>query len=803
MEVKSPYNFVPAPTEDQVFKPDWASQVSHDIPFEEGQSGELDITITAETPIFIRNGHSKPADGENPTSEFSHFIDAQGSKKYFIPATSIKGMLRNVLEIMSFSRMRQVEDDKFSIRDLSSNSNYYMTEMKSNANNKTHGGWLKSDKEGNWTIIDCGEPGRINHSELKEKFGLGFRDEFLNKEPKNDEAKTAKYKYEEALKQPFFKLENKFKTEQQDTRLKAFVDSDGETGTIVFTGQPGKRKEQGDDKKRFNGKYYEFVFFTNEDSNPIKLSPQQKKEFLFVYNDSDKDNISPDWKYWREKLEKGESIPVFFKKIQKDIKHFGLSYLYKLPLKKSIHETTPYNAYDYSQMDLAETIFGKTSEEYSLKGRVFISNAISETSTELQGKKEILGGPKASYLPFYLDQTQKVGVKYSNYNSTSILRGNKRYPVRNTIRNGIYSTKQLENKKVFSHFKPLIAGTIFKAKIRFHNLKKEEVGALISAITFHNTSKLSHNLGGLKAFGYGKVKIKLKENEFSNNIKWFENKMNQHCKTNWLESSQMIELLSMAKSPTKEAEFTLDYPQLENDKKENEFVKYKQPENALFLKSYSQINGIHKVETQLENSQVIEIKQKIEIAKANNDFVTIENSYNDLRVIDPSFDFSKNIEALNKLKIELYNIKILNDLIEKVIDSKDLELILSTISKYPLHPLIQILRSKEVELRIANKAIIAQNQANETLVFKDSNFESIKNTCNPFLKNKQFVFSEMQKKQIVNGLKDSYVFDSKKNKDEWNKNKGSYNKYPWTEIQKWLGEGQAKDLHTELTTIKP
>lgn len=113
-EVKSPYNFVPAPTESEVYKPEWANQISHDIPFSDGESGEITLKITAETPIFIRNGHAKDVE-EN---EFSHII-ANGKKQYFIPATSIKGMLRNVLEIMSFSRMKQVDEKPFfGLRDM-------------------------------------------------------------------------------------------------------------------------------------------------------------------------------------------------------------------------------------------------------------------------------------------------------------------------------------------------------------------------------------------------------------------------------------------------------------------------------------------------------------------------------------------------------------------------------------------------------------------------------------------------------------------------------------------------------------
>ena len=110
-QVKSTYNFVPAPSEDQVFKPDWADKVSHDVPFEDGESGEIEVVITAETPIFIRNGHAKGTED----NEFSN-ANINGEKKYFIPATSLKGMTRNVLEILSFSRLNKalVNDDKYS-----------------------------------------------------------------------------------------------------------------------------------------------------------------------------------------------------------------------------------------------------------------------------------------------------------------------------------------------------------------------------------------------------------------------------------------------------------------------------------------------------------------------------------------------------------------------------------------------------------------------------------------------------------------------------------------------------------------
>ncbi len=54
--IRSPYNFVPV--SDKVFFPDWADQISHDIPFSDGISGKITLEIEAQTPIFVRNGHA-------------------------------------------------------------------------------------------------------------------------------------------------------------------------------------------------------------------------------------------------------------------------------------------------------------------------------------------------------------------------------------------------------------------------------------------------------------------------------------------------------------------------------------------------------------------------------------------------------------------------------------------------------------------------------------------------------------------------------------------------------------------------
>lgn len=101
--IKAPFNFVPMSHD--VFFPDWAATISQDIPFKNSFSGTIKVTIKAETPIFVRNGQNSDA-GDN---SFSH-INTSIGRQYFIPGTTIKGCIRNVLEIMSFGKLEPITD---------------------------------------------------------------------------------------------------------------------------------------------------------------------------------------------------------------------------------------------------------------------------------------------------------------------------------------------------------------------------------------------------------------------------------------------------------------------------------------------------------------------------------------------------------------------------------------------------------------------------------------------------------------------------------------------------------------------
>jgi len=109
------------------------------------------------------------------------------------------------------------------------------------------------------------------------------------------------------------------------------------------------------------------------------------------------------------------------------------------------------------------------------------------------------------------------------------------------------------NFDVVTKFIPLPAGTEFSFDISYHNLRKEELGALISALTFHNTQGLYHSIGSAKPLGYGKIQVEIenleeaKKMEFLKAYELFMDASLGHSTPLWFQLPQIKELFAMAK----------------------------------------------------------------------------------------------------------------------------------------------------------------------------------------------------------------------------------------------------------------
>ena len=213
--------------------------------------------------------------------------------------------------------------------------------------------------------------------------------------------------------------------------------------------------------------------------------------------------------------------------------------------------------------DMAELMFGTLRENaLSLKSRIIFSDAVLATCEHKSiSNAVILSSPKATFLGGYVRQDD--AEKYNDYdNDKSILSGWKRYPIKDEFKEN--ETSSIKTNKVKSKLELLEEGSDFSGKIIFHNLKKEELSALLWSLTLGNSDFNYHSLGHGKPLGAGAIKLKMSESSFyKDNIKQekvtinlseqvtsFEDQMNSvHYKENgWDKSVQMKHLLALTDS---------------------------------------------------------------------------------------------------------------------------------------------------------------------------------------------------------------------------------------------------------------
>jgi hypothetical protein len=160
--------------------------------------------------------------------------------------------------------------------------------------------------------------------------------------------------------------------------------------------------------------------------------------------------------------------------------------------------------------------------------------------------------------------------------------GYKRYPVRSKIAGTNFQDNM---DRVATRFKPLDKGATFKCAISYHNLRAEELGALISAITFHNTTDQFHSLGMGKPFGFGRITVDVSNlNSYLTPLKAFEAYM-KYSIDGWETTNQIKELLvtSTLHDNQQEIDKVLKYQTL------SEFVNAKRRNNMWALLPYSKI----------------------------------------------------------------------------------------------------------------------------------------------------------------------------------------------------------------------
>jgi CRISPR-associated protein (TIGR03986 family) len=517
---KAPYNFIPLNT--SFLKSE--SKIDFDTFYKERHTGYIDITIENLTPIFIR--------GKN-----ENFFKINGRDS--IPGSSIRGLIRMMVEILSFGKFVTLDDTKYFMRFIAdkkarSYKTYYYTKMgldEEGTNNVTHnakaGFLIYNQNDFSYAIL----PASGNIGEIAHKNGKDF---------------SHQYDY-------------------------------SKKGWNVFSGN--MKKDEKDKKQWFIPEA-----FIN---NPKRIS----EKIIGDYSSDKNRNIKPLdlLKLSRNDIGVNKTykigVPVFYTEEDNKISSFGHTKNYRIPYEKNTKILIPEELNKTTETDIAERIFGKGNTN-EISGRVFFEDAIiNPVEVEVAYVYEIpqiLSSPKPTSFQLYLEQNgqpksyninenkhvhwdtdnarirgyklywhrvtinsdnqycwfnKSFSISGDNFNKylqskafkletfeayqaeISIINKNNRLdkvefkmpfskftePLKKLLDDLFYPKDKNANYTQSSPVKAISEGNKFKGRIRFENLTNLELGALLTAIELPETC--CHKIGMGKPLGLGTVKF--------------------------------------------------------------------------------------------------------------------------------------------------------------------------------------------------------------------------------------------------------------------------------------------------------
>lgn len=474
--IHAPYNFVPFSNKIIQRYESMEELPSHGIVDPELKTGEIQVSIEAQTPIYIGDGSSEEI------SDFFRGADGE----YQIPGSSVRGMLRETMQILGFGLVRpgeDVADYQIYFRDMATTSaraKYYKNVMgiknKATIPPNVKQGYLCCDEDGKYYI----KPSRCIRVSRKNPGMQAFKN-------KKGEVKPAEY-----FKVAYIEGEDKIKDivpfEDRQEGMKE--------GILLSTGRPVKNKinhlyvfEKETDSTEGS------IFITKEDELSYKEDLEKRKNSLKAYYEAD---------FWKMP-EEGKSKPVFYVQYHGHT-YFGMSLYVRIGYLHNIPEGLP-GSHQRKNEEYADGIFldypyaimGFANKQGAYRSRISVGNFKAEKEGKEKERTVITAEPKASYYAGYLNDGK-------NYNDDDfLLRGYKHY----WLREKPVPAKELANESMQKKVRALGEGTVFRGVIRYKNLHEDELGLLLWALSLNSEKDTYHSLGMGKPYGMGRVKIRI------------------------------------------------------------------------------------------------------------------------------------------------------------------------------------------------------------------------------------------------------------------------------------------------------
>jgi len=545
----APYNFVPLP--ERVITVDPSTLPDQDRYDPDRCTGYIDCVITTESPIYVRGpltpdeferqetGQDGGGSWRDQVRNKPDFFYTHAATAPRIPGSSLRGMLRQLVEIISYSKMQWVSNDPLVYRavgDTTTHGNRYRERvMREDGTRPNRAG--KPTKH--YTpLVKAGyieeDQREFRIRPAKEINGTTFArigiDNIPDRLAKIRDCKNACEIWFQAGPYDYQDVRGGFLRIKYARVIRASgQEAPGLTkGALVYSGPMASKRSE------------TVIYPPDERARSISIPD----ELVLAY----KDQVSQEQEHLLGRkggvLRNGQ--PVFYLQEGDKLIFFGHTMMMRLPYPHTPVDFIPECLRKKTDLDVAEALFGYTKSEGEGKARayasrVFVSDALLEPNqsgiwlSDAPIVPKILGGPKPTTFQHYVTQAtpdpQEQGrdrngnpklvrerLDYTD-KKRSVIRGHKLYWHKGEIKAADVQEasdrlrdeqgRVKESDTQHTQIRPVKAGVRFRWRIRFENLSKEELGALLWALTLPGRSgqEYRHSIGMGKPYGMGAIKV--------------------------------------------------------------------------------------------------------------------------------------------------------------------------------------------------------------------------------------------------------------------------------------------------------
>lgn len=516
-----PYNFVSLKDEkDVVYKGERKLGTN---------TGKLVCKLVNKTPLFIM-GKSEQ-DNKGHTKEW--FCREKGIT--IIPGSSLKGVIRNIIDVLTNSVIRNVEDEKLEQR------------MGAGKFESVFGIIESLPENGKKGIIVEAEKIKVK---TKEKIEIGYK-KFEFKD--NGKEFSKKYNVKDGLIERVKLKDSIYNLKETEIKIKPGVT----TVEKLITNSKEYKNYLTDNENSVQGvlwfsspiygKIHEKLLIPKKNGRKFEFSKEEYEDFKYIIKQraeriKNGKDINSSTFYYDKNLEIGDPL-LFEVKDGKMAEHLAFSEIPRLRYKFSPLDLVPEEfcpGDSLKNLSFSERLFGTTGditkkdeekkdELVALSGKVFFEDAKNYKPEMIDNGNPVtlkaFGEPHPTLTTFYLDNIEK------NYNENKgvSIRGRKFYwhhkekigkPF-SEYRKSVEMPKDKNGQNKFAYNSSLELMDInneFEFNVNFENLTDEELGVLVYAIELEDG--LLHKIGKGKAFGFGSCKIEIKEFLLENKDKY-------------------------------------------------------------------------------------------------------------------------------------------------------------------------------------------------------------------------------------------------------------------------------------------